>query len=105
MSECAAAQARRDSLRLEAVRFERAAFEAYDPMEVSLALVSKAEVLREAGLPEQAEEALGRVRMYALDDAQRRDVLVLKALCAYDRADYEAALVALNQAGGGSVVQ
>ncbi len=98
-SECVRDLARLDSLRLEAVRYERLAFDSFDPRESSLALIDKAGCLLEAGLPSGAAEALGRVRAYALDENQRRDVTILKARCAYETGDYGSALSLLAQAG------
>lgn len=88
---------------LKAVQYERAAWDADDPSEAALALVSKAACYKQCGRYADAVETLGRVSMYLLTPGDRTEVLYEKELCSYLAGDFPAAASYMEEAGDGAV--
>ena len=88
---------------LKAVQYERAAWDADDPHDAALALISKAGCYKQCGRYAEAVETLGRVSMYLLSPEERTDVLYEKELCSYLAGDFPAAASYMEEAGEDAV--
>ena len=88
-----------DSLLFEAAKCERIVFEAPGPYELNQALLSKAELYKQAGLYKEALQTLERMRLYAVKADLRSDVILQKSLLAFLAGDYDASLSYLEELG------
>ena len=93
------AQDVRDSLLFEAAKCERIVFEAPGPYEVNHALLSKAELYKQAGLYKDALQTLERMRLYIVKADLRSEVILQKSLLAFLAQDYDASLSYLDELG------
>ena len=93
------AQDVRDSLLFEAAKCERIVFEASNPGEVNDALLTKANLYKQAGLYKDALQTLERVRLYTVKLDFRSDVILQKSLLAFLAGDYDASISYLEELG------
>lgn len=93
------AQDAKDSLLFEAAKCERIVFEAPGPYEVNHALLSKAELYKQAGLYKDALQTLERMQLYIVKADLRSEVILQKSLLAFLAQDYDASLSFLDELG------
>lgn len=78
---------------------ERTVWSAGSPEEAYAALQEKAACYAQAGMPEEALATLERIKLYMLDDGQRREILRCKALYAREAGQDATALSLLEESG------
>ncbi len=78
---------------------ERTVWSAGSPEEAYAALQEKAACYAQAGMPEEALATLERIKLYMLDDGQRREILRCKAQYAREAGQDATALSLLEESG------
>ena len=96
---CGVFSAEAQSPQERALALERTVWQADGPEEACAALQAKADCYAEAGLPEEALATLERIKLYLLDEPQRREVLRSKAAYALAAGQETTALSLLEESG------
>ena len=94
---CALFSASAQDWETRAVELERIIYDGAGLEETNEALLGKAECYKQLGRYQDAVETLARVRMFALTDEERNDVLYQQELCHYLGGEFEEAAALVGE--------